>query len=49
MQKKKKRKSILSICLHADLRPKQIEYQKVDKGKSQISLCSSLVLLLLHD
>lgn len=23
--------SILGICLHADLRPKQINYQKVDK------------------
>lgn len=30
-KKKEKRKSILSICLHADLRPKQIEYQKADK------------------
>lgn len=23
--------SVLGICLHADLRPKQINYQKVDK------------------
>lgn len=25
------KKSILGICLHADLRPKQIEYQKIGK------------------
>lgn len=46
---KKKKKSILGICLLADLRPKQIEYQKVDKREIPDFIVQFLALLLLCD
>lgn len=44
-----KKKSILGICLLADLRPKQIEYQKVDKREIPDFIVQFLALLLLCD